>query len=83
MARDCHAFRVIKYIERDYRERTQRAEYWIPNSKVAMDLEGTTADLVTREFLAVVLAGFGNEYAHSNIFDISTHFIKPFSGSFR
>jgi hypothetical protein len=29
---------------------------------IPMDLERDTTDLVTREFLAVILAGFGNEY---------------------
>ena len=33
-----------------------------------MDFEETNAKLVSHEFLAVVLAGFGNEYAGANYF---------------
>lgn len=47
----------------------------------AMDLGRDATDLVSREFLAVVLAGFGNEYACQICRTIPL--ILSFSGYFR
>ena len=42
-----------------------------------MDFEETNAKLISHEFLAVVLAGFGNEYARATYFTVII-FDRPF-----
>ena len=39
-----------------------------------MDLDNVKSELVTREFIAVVLAGFGNEYVFFFEYIVANHF---------